>query len=88
MVTRCSKALFASFSVRVTTLFSKNGSFKEAAASKTWNCHWLRESIALAKLGAEQARTAREAISGGTGVTKSGRAVNKFKRAASSTLRR
>jgi hypothetical protein len=30
--------------------------------------------MALAKLGAEHARTARDAISGGTGVIKSGRA--------------
>ena len=88
MVTKCSSAALASFSVSATTLFSWKGSFNEIAASKTWNCHWFSESIALAKLGAEQARTARDAISGGTGVTKSGRAINKLKRAASSTLRR
>ena len=44
--------------------------------------------MARAKLGAEHARTARDAISGGTGVTRSGRAMNKDKKAASSILRK
>ena len=43
----------------------------------------LREVI-----GAEQARTARDAMSEGTGVIKSGRALKRLRKAASSTLRR
>ena len=40
------------------------------------------------KKEAEHARTARDAMSGGTGVTKSGRAENRLRKAASSTLRK
>ncbi|MEI9907954.1 MAG: hypothetical protein WDO06_08825 [Actinomycetota bacterium] len=39
--------------------------------------HWS-ESTARAKLGAELARTAKEARSGGTGVMRSGRDAKKF----------
>ncbi|CAB5106161.1 unannotated protein [freshwater metagenome] len=44
--------------------------------------------MARARLGAEHARTERDAISGGTGITKSGLAVNSCKKAASSILRK
>ena len=44
--------------------------------------------MARAKLGAEHARTASDAISGGTGVTRSGLDMNKDKKAASSILRK
>ena len=44
--------------------------------------------MARARLGAEHARTARAPMSGGTGTTKSGREVKRFKNAASSILRK
>ena len=44
--------------------------------------------MARASDGAEHARTAKDAISGGTGITKSGREIKSFRKASSSTLRK
>ncbi|CAB4591480.1 unannotated protein [freshwater metagenome] len=63
----------AALSVNAAICFSLNGSAATAQASRTWYCHAFSESIDLARLGADVARTARDAISGGTGVTRSGR---------------
>ena len=62
----------ADFSVSAVTSFSVNGSSKIAQTSSTCNCHLLSASTARARLGAEDARTAKLATSGGTGVTRSG----------------
>ena len=63
----------AALSVSAVICFSLNGSAATAHASRIWYCQAFSESIARAKLGADVARTARDAISGGTGVTRSGR---------------
>ena len=68
--------------------FSVNGSGAIAHASSTWYCQALRASTARARLGAEVARIASEATSGGTGEIKSGRCANKEMKAASSRLRK
>ena len=85
---KCSKADAACLSVSDAMAFSEKGSLTLTTASRTCSCHLFNESIARAKLGAEHARTASDAISGGTGVTKSGRAEKREIRAASSTLRK
>ena len=69
-------------------VFSVNGSAAIAQASSTWYCQAFKASMARARLGAEDARTARDATSGGTGVIKSGRCENKEIRAASSKVRK
>ena len=63
----------ADLSVTAAISFSENGSVNTAQASSTCSCHLLRASTARARLGADDARTARLAISGGTGVIRSGR---------------
>ena len=70
------------------TFFSVNSSSKATQASRIWNSNSVSESIARAMLCDDEARTASEAKSGGTGETKSGRAAKSSDKPASSSERR